>query len=236
MGSVSEFVQNMDWWGLIALLLTAVAALLCITVHELCHGLAAYRLGDPTAKNAGRLTLNPLRHLDFLGLIMMLVVKVGWAKPVPIDMRNFRNPKRGMALTALAGPASNFLISLVSVGICSAIFHFAVVSKVSLLLLSFFANLALLGTGMGLFNFIPISPLDGSKVLLSLLPDRACYTVLRYERFVMGALIVLTLLGVFQRPLSFLMVHVLNAFCTVTGMPLVNLLWALDVTEILRML
>ena len=124
MGSVSEFVQNMDWWGLIALLLTAVAALLCITVHELCHGLAAYRLGDPTAKNAGRLTLNPLRHLDFLGLIMMLVVKVGWARPVPIDMRNFRNPKRGMALTALAGPASNFLISLVSVGICSAIFHF----------------------------------------------------------------------------------------------------------------
>ena len=86
MGSISDFLNNMDWWGLLTLLISAAAALLCITLHELSHGFVAWRLGDPTAKNAGRLTLNPIRHLDVVGLLMMLVAKVGWAKPVPVDM------------------------------------------------------------------------------------------------------------------------------------------------------
>ena len=84
MGSISDFLNNMDWWGLLTLLISAAAALLCITLHELSHGFVAWRLGDPTAKNAGRLTLNPIRHLDVVGLLMMLVAKVGWAKPVPV--------------------------------------------------------------------------------------------------------------------------------------------------------
>ena len=88
-------------------------SLLCITLHELSHGLVAYRLGDPTAKNAGRLTLNPLKHLDPIGLLMMMTVHVGWAKPVPVNMFRFKNPKRGMAITALAGPVSNVLIAIV---------------------------------------------------------------------------------------------------------------------------
>ena len=112
MGSISDFLNNMDWWGLLTLLISAAAALLCITLHELSHGFVAWRLGDPTAKNAGRLTLNPIRHLDVVGLLMMLVAKVGWAKPVPVDMRYFKHPRQGMALTALAGPAANFLTAL----------------------------------------------------------------------------------------------------------------------------
>ena len=124
MGSISEFARHMDLWGLITLLISAVAALLCITLHELSHGLMAYRLGDPTAKQAGRLTLNPIKHLDIIGLLMMVVVKVGWAKPVPVDMRYFKNPKGGMALTALAGPAANFLTALAAVGLSSALWHF----------------------------------------------------------------------------------------------------------------
>lgn len=112
MGSISEFLTQMDWYGLIGLLISAAAALLCITFHELSHGFVAYRLGDPTAKNAGRLTFNPIKHLDVIGLVMLLIAKVGWAKPVPVNMRYFKHPKRGMALTAIAGPLSNFAMAL----------------------------------------------------------------------------------------------------------------------------
>ena len=235
MGSLREFAQHMDWWGLITLLITAVAALLCITLHELSHGYVAYRLGDPTAKNAGRLTLNPIRHLDPIGLLMMVVVKVGWAKPVPVDMRYFKRPKQGMAITALAGPAANFLTALAAVGLSSLIWQFAPINKGTLLVLCFLSNMALLGVGMGLFNLIPISPLDGSKVLFSILPDRAYYTILKYERYVMGLLIVLVLLGVFNKPLTFLMLQCLRGLCAITGMPLEWLLWFQDVSAILNL-
>ncbi len=99
--SFSNFTQNMDWSGLIDLLMQVAAVLLCLTIHETCHGLAAYALGDPTAKRMHRLSLNPLRHIDPFGALMMLVVGFGWAKPVPVDMRYFKHPKSGMALTAL---------------------------------------------------------------------------------------------------------------------------------------
>ena len=225
----------MDWWGLITLLISAVAALLCITLHELSHGFVAWRLGDPTAKNAGRLTLNPIRHLDPIGLLMMVVVKVGWAKPVPVDMRYFKRPKRGMAITALAGPAANFLTALAAAALSSAVWHFAPINQLTLLALCLLSNLALLGVGMGLFNLIPISPLDGSKILFALLPDRAYYTILRYEKYVMGLLIVLVLLGVFNKPLSFLMVQCLRGLCALTGMPLEWLLYLQDASALLNL-
>ena len=214
----------MDWWGLLTLLISAAAALLCITLHELSHGFVAWRLGDPTAKNAGRLTLNPIKHLDLFGLLMMLIAKVGWAKPVPVDMRYFKHPKQGMALTALAATA-----------VASLIYHIAPLHPVWVAVLCLLSNLALLGVGMGLFNLIPISPLDGSKILFALLPDRAYYTILRYEKYVMGVLIVLVLLGAFDRPLSFLMLHVLQGFCAVTGMPMGALLVFQDAASIFQL-
>ncbi len=235
MGSISDFLNNMDWWGLLTLLISAAAALLCITLHELSHGFVAWRLGDPTAKTAGRLTLNPLRHLDVVGLLMMLVAKVGWAKPVPVDMRYFKHPRQGMALTALAGPAANFLTALAAVGVSSAVFHLAPLGPAAVFVLCFLSNMALLGVGMGLFNLIPLSPLDGSKILFALLPDRIYYTILRYEKYVMGVVILLVLVGVFDKPLSFLMVHVLRGFCTLTGMPLGGLLLFQDASAILNL-
>lgn len=235
MGSISYFLNNMDWWGLLTLLISAAAALLCITLHELSHGFVAWRLGDPTAKNAGRLTLNPIRHLDVVGLLMMLVAKVGWAKPVPVDMRYFKHPRQGMALTALAGPAANFLTALAAVGVSSAVFHLAPLGPAAVFVLCFLSNMALLGVGMGLFNLIPLSPLDGSKILFALLPDRIYYTILRYEKYVMGVVILLVLVGVFDKPLSFLMVHVLQGFCTLTGMPLGGLLLFQDASAILNL-
>ena len=221
MGSLRDFLQNMDWWGLLTLLITAAASLLCITLHELSHGFVAWRLGDPTAKNAGRLTLNPIKHLDLFGLLMMLIAKVGWAKPVPVDMRYFKHPKQGMAITALAATAA-----------ASLIYHVAPLRPVWVAVLCFLSNMSLLGVGMGLFNLIPISPLDGSKILFALLPNRIYYKILRYEKYVMGLLIVLVLLGVFDRPLSFLMLHVLQGFCALTGMPLGGLLVFQDAASI----
>ena len=232
MGSLRDFLQNMDWWGLLTLLIIAAASLLCITLHELSHGFVAWRLGDPTAKNAGRLTLNPIKHLDLFGLLMMLIAKVGWAKPVPVDMRYFKQPKQGMAITALAGPAANFLTALAATAAASLIYHVAPLRPVWVAVLCFLSNMSLLGVGMGLFNLIPISPLDGSKILFALLPNRIYYKILRYEKYVMGLLIVLVLLGVFDRPLSFLMLHVLQGFCALTGMPLGGLLVFQDAASI----
>ena len=235
MTSFSDFAQHMDWWGLLTLLISAAAALLCITLHELFHGFVAWRLGDPTAKQAGRLTLNPIKHLDLVGLAMMLIAKVGWAKPVPVDMRYFKHPKQGMALTALAGPVANFLTAMAAVAAASLIWHFGHVSHVTLLVLCFLSNIALLGVGMGLFNLIPISPLDGSKILFALLPSPVYYKILRYERYIGIALFVLVVLGVFSGPLSFLIVHVVQGMCAVTGMP-ADVLWICqDVSAILKL-
>ena len=197
MGSISDFLNNMDWWGLLTLLISAAAALLCITLHELSHGFVAWRLGDPTAKNAGRLTLNPIRHLDVVGLLMMLVAKVGWAKPVPVDPRYFRKPKQGMALTALAGPVSNFVLAVLAMLISKAIYLYAPYSAAMDVVFSFcLYTLAPLSIGLGLFNLIPIPPLDGSKVLAAFLPDRQYITLMRYERYGIVVLLVLSFVGI----------------------------------------
>ena len=190
----------MDWWGLLTLLISAAAALLCITLHELSHGFVAWRLGDPTAKNAGRLTLNPIKHLDLFGLLMMLIAKVGWAKPVPVDMRYFKKPKQGMALTALAGPVSNFVLALLAMLCARLIYHQygALWDFIFDLLLT----TAYLSVGLGLFNLIPISPLDGSKVLFAFLPDSAYEKLMRYEKYGMIALLILVWLGVGDNVLS----------------------------------
>lgn len=235
MGSISDFLNNMDWWGQLTLLISAAAALLCITLHELSHGFVAWRLGDPTAKNAGRLTLNPIRHLDVVGLLMMLVAKVGWAKPVPVDMRYFRNPKRGMAITALAGPVSNFLMAVVTMLICSLVYRLLLPtdSMVLLVVFYFLCNVAILSVGLGLFNLIPISPLDGSKVLFSFLPDRVYYTILRYERYIMIAVILLVFFNVLDGPLSFCINGVLQFLCRVTGLPWEALVIGSQILDIL---
>lgn len=176
-----------------------LAALICIILHECAHGFAAYRLGDPTAKNAGRLTLNPLKHIDWVGAIAMVLIGFGWAKPVPVDMRNFKHPRRDMAIVGAAGPLMNFLIALVFVffGVCLEVYVRSVghVSGLVQILYNFCYYTAALSAGLGIFNLIPFSPLDGSKILGALLPERAYYTLLRYERYGMLVLVALMLLG-----------------------------------------
>jgi len=220
LGIWSQFMRNVDWMRLLMFLFTAAAALLCITLHELAHGYMAYRLGDPTAKRAGRLSLNPIKHIDFFGLLMMLTVHVGWAKPVPINMGYFRHPKRDMALTALAGPVSNFVISYLALLLGSAIYHWSADWSVGIFcVLLALGYIAVLSLGLGLFNLITFPPLDGSKILLSFLPDRICYTVLRLERYISLALILLVWFGSFNGVLDLCMGVVMRGLCFLSGFP-----------------
>ena len=200
--SFQELLQSIDWGSLTDALLRVLGVFLCLTVHETCHGLAAYALGDPTAKREHRLSLNPLHHIDWFGLAAMLLVGFGWAKPVPVDMRYFKKPKQGMAIPALAGPVSNLLLAmLLLLGARITIAHYVDTAFCSGLL-NFLAMTAYMSVGLGLFNLVPISPLDGSKVLFAFLPDRAYMTLMRYEKYGMLVLFVLVWLGVGDNILS----------------------------------
>lgn len=207
MNEFGEIFGSLDWSVLTNILLSIIPALLCITVHELCHGLMAYRLGDDTAKNAGRLTLNPIKHIDIIGLAMMAVFHIGWAKPVPVDMRKFKNPKRGMALTAFAGPASNVLLSIIFMFLFGLLLvplmGFGEAGNVILEMLMYTAQISIF---LAIFNIIPIPPMDGSKILFSFLPDDKYYKLMRYERY--GMLLLIVLIGITRRtgsPLSSVM-------------------------------
>lgn len=194
---LQNLIQSLDFSSMGDAAMRVAAIFLCLTIHETCHGLAALALGDPTAKSMHRLSLNPLRHIDPLGLVMMFVVGFGWAKPVPVDPRYFKKPKQGMAVTALAGPASNFLLALLAMGISKAIYLYAPYTTAWDTVFTFcLYTLAPLSVGLGLFNLIPIPPLDGSKVLGAFLPDRAYFTLMRYERYGMLVLLALSFLGV----------------------------------------
>lgn len=221
LGSLQLFLQNFSFTRLMALVISVAASLLCITIHELCHGLAAWRLGDPTARAQGRLTLNPLHHIDPLGLLLMITAGVGWARPVPVDMRYFRHPKRDMAITALAGPVSNFLLALVAMAGTSLVWRvLSMEQSWEVYLLLFLLRTAVLSVGLGIFNLIPIPPLDGSRVLFALLPDRLYYGIMRYERYVMIVMLLAVWLGVFDRPLSFLIYGGVRLLGALTGVPL----------------
>ena len=197
MGYLENLWNALDFGSLRDMVLRLVSVFLCLTVHETCHGLAALALGDPTAKRARRLSLNPLRHIDWFGLLMMITVGFGWAKPVPVNPNYFRKPKQGMALTALAGPVSNFLLALLLLLIARGEFLRAVTTgSFSGTWFSFLVDTASLSVGLGLFNLVPIPPLDGSKVLAVLLPDRAYMTLMRYERYGMLLLLILSFVGV----------------------------------------
>ena len=195
---LQELFQALDVVSLLDAVLRVAAVLLCLTIHETCHGLAAYALGDPTAKSMHRLSLNPLHHIDWFGLFMMFAAGFGWAKPIPVDPRYFKKPKEGMALTALAGPVSNFLLALLLIFISKLIYLYAPYTVVMGAVFTFcLYTAAPLSIGLGLFNLIPIPPLDGSKVVAVLLPNRAYRTLMRYERYGMLLLLALSLLGVF---------------------------------------
>ncbi len=186
-----------------SLLLMIPVIVLALSVHETAHGYAAWKCGDPTAYNLGRLTLNPVKHLDPIGTLCMAVFGFGWAKPVPINTRNFRNPKRGMALSALAGPLSNVLLGAVSAafyGFFYALFYYAAFNGASEFILrciEILWNLAGIGAivnfTFAVFNLIPVPPFDGSRIALAFLPPKTYFGIMKYEREIMFGILILML-------------------------------------------
>ena len=217
--SIFSYMRDGNYLGaVISVLSRCFVVFCCLPIHELSHGLVAYWLGDDTAKLKGRLTLNPLAHLNPLGTIMLLLVGVGYAEPVPVNPRNFKNPKGGMALTALAGPMSNLLIGWVSIWlfyICNAyISNSTFGSAVTF----FFLYAAQINVMLAVFNLLPIPPLDGSKILAGLLPSKAYFKYMQYERYVMIALFVLLLTGVLNGVISFLTGILINFISIIPNM------------------
>jgi len=198
------------------ILISLPCIMIALSFHEAAHGYAAYKMGDPTARNFGRLTLNPLKHLDLFGSLCMLLCGFGWAKPVPINTRYFKNQKKGMAISALAGPLTNIALGIIGL----ILFRITVVSLVAsgsfisfqgglyyarglsktavafieavLLFLGTFSSLNL---SLAFFNLIPVPPFDGSRVLFTFLPDKYYFGIMKYENYILIAVLVLLAVG-----------------------------------------
>ncbi len=200
--------------------------LFALTVHEVSHGYMAYRLGDPTARNMGRLTLNPMKHLDPVGTICMILFHFGWARPVPINTRYFKKPRRDTALTAAAGPISNFIMAFIGLliqEILLAIFlrnpaqsQFAY--NLQYAALTLFSYFHILNLSLGMFNLIPVPPLDGSRIFLTFLPAKYYFGIMQYERYIQLGLMLLLWLGFLDRPLSFLVSAISNGMSFLIGL------------------
>lgn len=183
------------------LILSALAALVALTIHEFAHGYVAYKLGDDTAKSYGRLTLNPIKHLDPFGALCMILFHFGWAKPVPIDPRNFENPRKGFAITAIAGPATNLVIGFFTAFfylLCYSTFKYSestFVNNMQINTLLFLLYFFTINVGLGIFNLIPVPPFDGSRILNIVLPERLYFKVMKYERQIYWGVIAWLFLG-----------------------------------------
>ena len=194
---------------LIQFILLLPIILFSLSIHEFMHGFTALKLGDPTARNLGRLTLNPRKHIDPLGFLVLMIFGFGWARPVPVTPRNFKNPKWGMALVALAGPLTNFLLGAINAAIYGVLWGFYANAsyrataagtsggfQLGLLYwcMTFFGLAAMLNFIYSVFNMIPLPPYDGSRILFTFLPQRAYFAVMKYERYVMLGLLAVLIL------------------------------------------
>ena len=183
------------------LILTVMAALVALTIHEFAHGYVAYKLGDDTAKSLGRLSLNPIKHLDPIGAMCMVLFHFGWAKPVPINPRNFKSPRKGFALTALAGPTINIVLGFFTAFFyLLAFFNFkqtdsAFLNNLQENIILFLGYFFTINIGLGVFNLIPVPPFDGSRILNVLLPDRLYFKVMKYEKQIYWGVIAWLFLG-----------------------------------------
>jgi Zn-dependent protease len=174
--------------------------LFALTFHELAHGLVALRLGDPTARNEGRLTMNPLKHLDPLGVLAFIFIRIGWAKPVPVNPVYFQDPYKGMLLVALAGPGANMILAVFSAVIYKLMLSLGGIPMfISYPLTEMFRASVWINVMLAVFNLLPIPPLDGSKILMGVLPRKAAATYARYESYGFVIVLLLFVTGVISK-------------------------------------
>ncbi len=202
--------------AIIILLYSLLGVMVAMTVHEWAHAFAAYKLGDPTAKNLGRMSLDPLKHMDPIGTICLVLFGFGWARPVMVNPRNLKNYRRDDAIISLAGPIMNLLTAFLFLGIYFLVlFTFGITNEIVLNILNYIISINL---GLGIFNLIPIPPLDGSKVLFAVLPDRAYDWLMRNERYGMLLLFALVFFDVGSNALSKTIQWVFDLFCRMVGL------------------
>ncbi len=191
---------------MIQLIITLPIVLISLTFHEVAHGYVSYKMGDPTAYNLGRLTLNPLKHLEPIGALSMLLFGIGWARPVPVNARYYKNPKRGMALTALAGPVTNLILAFIAVIGSHACLYLtyipAVDPRLIAILYQFFTLFALMNISLAVFNLIPVPPFDGSRIAFVFLPTKFYFGIMRYERIIQMVILAVLFMGFLDVPLA----------------------------------
>ena len=205
---------------LMRILASVIIIFTVLPLHEYAHGWVAGKLGDKTAKYSGRLSMNPLDHVDPLGALGILLFGFGWAKPVPVDPRNFKNPKSGMAITAIAGPISNLLAAFVGAVLLRLLILISGILPISIFVgaATFFRYYIMINIGIAVFNLIPLPPLDGSKILEAFLPDRIIYKYAQYQGIISLVLLALVLLGVLSVPLSYLQYYIYTGMMHIVGL------------------
>ena len=201
----------MDFFDIIV---RAIVLLTAIPVHEAAHAYVADKLGDPTARYMGRLTINPMAHFDLMGSVAMILFGIGWAKPVPINPRNFKDQKKGMAISAAAGPVSNIIVAAISLALAKLLLYISYVSGANTVLstlFTIFRSMCFINISLAIFNLIPIPPFDGSRIFNYFLPDKFYFKIMEYERYIFLALFVVLFTGILDLPLSFLSGLIFNA-------------------------
>ena len=210
-----------DFSQILIMFLSSLAVIfLTLPIHEWAHGFVSTKLGDPTPRYQGRLTLNPMAHIDVMGAIGILLFGIGWAKPVQVNARYYRNSKWGMALVALAGPLSNVILAFIllilgNILVFVGLTELAIIKQVYL----FLYYIALINISLAVFNLIPVPPFDGSRILFAVLPQKYYFQIMRYERYIFIGVFAIVYLGVLDKPLDFLTSRLFNVIYNLACLP-----------------